>query len=45
VSWLLPLVAISPERRLWRCALWLSGVVLALQIVGYLPHNELIRAL
>jgi hypothetical protein len=45
VSWLLPLVAISSERRLWRCALWLSGIVLALQIVGYLPHNELIRAL
>jgi hypothetical protein len=45
VSWLLPLVAIGEDRRLWRCALWLSGVVLALQIVGYLPHNELIRAL
>jgi len=45
VSWLLPLVAIGADRRLWRCTLWLSGVMLALQIVGYLPHNELIRAL
>jgi hypothetical protein len=39
VAWLLPLVALSRDRRLWRAALWLTGVVMALQALGYIPHS------
>jgi hypothetical protein len=38
VSWLIPLAALSSSRRLWRSALVLSGVILATQLVGYIPH-------
>jgi hypothetical protein len=45
VSWLLPLTAVSTDRRLIRPTLWLTGIVLVLQmlqyagteIFGYLP--------
>lgn len=48
VSWLLPLAAISTDRRMLRPTLWLTGVVLALQmlqfagteIFGYLPTGS-----
>jgi hypothetical protein len=48
VTWLLPLAAISTDRRLIRPTLWLTGVVLALQmaqfagteIFGYLPTGS-----
>lgn len=48
VSWLLPLAAVSTDRRLIRPTLWLTGVVLALQmlqfagteIFGYLPAGS-----
>ncbi|MBV9164866.1 MAG: polyprenol phosphomannose-dependent alpha 1,6 mannosyltransferase MptB [Solirubrobacterales bacterium] len=38
VAWLLPLAALSANGRLWRSALVLSGVILAIQLVGYIPH-------
>ncbi len=38
VAWLIPLAALSSSRRLWRSALVLSGVILAIQLVGYIPH-------
>jgi len=44
VSWLLPLVALSADRRLWRTAMWLSGIVLGLQLLGYLPHPTALLA-
>lgn len=45
VAWLLPLAAVSTDRRLIRTTLWITGVVLALQVLqlagteifGYLP--------
>jgi hypothetical protein len=48
VTWLLPLAAISTDKRLLRPTLWLTGVVLALQmaqfagteIFGYLPTGS-----
>lgn len=48
VTWLLPLAAISTDRRLIRPTLWLTGVVLTLQmlqfagteIFGYLPTGS-----
>ncbi|MDQ6836515.1 MAG: glycosyltransferase 87 family protein [Actinomycetota bacterium] len=48
VSWLLPLAAVSTDRRIIRPTLWLSGVVLTLQmlqfagteIFGYLPTGS-----
>ncbi len=47
-TWLLPLAAVSTDRRLIRPTLWLTGVVLALQmaqfagteIFGYLPTGS-----
>jgi alpha-1,6-mannosyltransferase len=38
VVWLLPLAALSSERRLWRSALILTGLVLGLQLIDYIPH-------
>ena len=38
VGWLLPLVAIGHDRRLTRWALILTGIVLALQLIGYIPN-------
>jgi alpha-1,6-mannosyltransferase len=38
VAWLLPLVALSSDRRLWRTTIVMTGFVLAIQIVGYVPH-------
>jgi hypothetical protein len=48
VTWVLPLTAISTDRRLIRPTLWLTGVVLGLQILqfagtsifGYLPTGS-----
>jgi hypothetical protein len=38
VAWLMPLAALSKDRRLRRAALILSGVILAVQLIGYIPH-------
>ncbi len=39
VAWLLPLAALGRDRRLTRCAIGLTGVVLAMQLLGYIPHS------
>jgi alpha-1,6-mannosyltransferase len=39
VVWLLPLAGLSRDRRLWRAALILTGVVQALQLIDYVPHG------
>jgi alpha-1,6-mannosyltransferase len=39
VGWLLPLVALVHERRLWRAALWMTAIVMTLQALGYIPHS------
>ena len=38
VSWLLPLAALSKDQRLRRTAVVLSGVILTIQLIGYIPH-------
>jgi hypothetical protein len=40
VAWLLPLAALATDRRLWRTSLLISGVVLGIQLVGYVPHGS-----
>ncbi len=39
VAWLLPLAALATDRRLWNTAVALTGVVLLIELVGYLPHG------
>jgi hypothetical protein len=38
VGWLLPLAAISADERLRRSAVIATGVMLAIQLVGFIPH-------
>ncbi|HZE04054.1 MAG TPA: polyprenol phosphomannose-dependent alpha 1,6 mannosyltransferase MptB [Solirubrobacteraceae bacterium] len=38
VGWLLPLAALGRDRRLVKGSLIMTGVVLAFQLVGYIPH-------
>ncbi len=38
VSWLLPLVALARDRRLLSAAMTMTGVVLCIQLIGYVPH-------
>jgi hypothetical protein len=38
VAWLMPLAALGRDGRLWRTSLALSGVVLGLQLLDYIPH-------
>jgi alpha-1,6-mannosyltransferase len=40
VAWLIPLAALAADPRLTRVAVIGSGVVLAIQMVGYLPHGS-----
>jgi alpha-1,6-mannosyltransferase len=39
VAWLIPFVALGTDNRLWRAAIITTGVVQAIQLVGYLPHG------
>ncbi len=39
VAWLVPLAALASDRRLWRVALWTTGVILGIQLLGYIPHG------
>jgi hypothetical protein len=39
VAWMLPLAALAHDRRLWRMALVMTGVVQAIQLLGYIPHG------
>lgn len=38
VAWLMPLAALSANRRLGRSAVALSGVMLGIQLIGFIPH-------
>jgi uncharacterized membrane protein len=38
VAWLLPLVALCTDRRLWRYALIFTGWMLLITMLGYIPH-------
>lgn len=39
VAWLMPLAALGGDRRLWRAAIWMTGIVQAIQLIGYIPHG------
>jgi len=41
VAWLLPFAAVARDRRLWRTAIGMTGVVQAIQLLGYVPHHVL----
>lgn len=38
VAWLMPLAALGRDNRLWRVSIALSGVILGLQLLAYIPH-------
>jgi alpha-1,6-mannosyltransferase len=39
VAWLLPLAGLAADRRLWRVSIALSALILAINLVDYLPHS------
>jgi hypothetical protein len=39
VAWLIPLAALGADRRLWLTSLYMTGGVLAIQLIGYFPHG------
>ena len=41
VAWALPLAAVGRDRRLFQAALAITGVVLLVQVLGYIPHGGL----
>jgi hypothetical protein len=41
VAWLLPLAAIGHDRRLTRMTIGLTGLVLGIQLLGYIPHGAI----
>jgi hypothetical protein len=42
VAWLIPLAALASDRRLWRVAIVTTGVILAIQLIGYIPHGAVL---
>jgi alpha-1,6-mannosyltransferase len=42
VAWMLPLAALAHDRRLWRMAIVMTGIVQAIQLLGYIPHTALL---
>jgi alpha-1,6-mannosyltransferase len=38
VAWLLPLAALGTDRRLFKAALVMTGVILGIALLGYVPH-------
>jgi hypothetical protein len=39
VAWALPFAALGSDRRLWRTAIVLTGVVQGIELLGYIPHG------
>jgi hypothetical protein len=35
----MPLVGLCADRRLWRWAIVITGIVQGIQLVGYAPHG------
>jgi hypothetical protein len=40
VAWLLPLAALAADRRLWRTAIVMTGVIQGIELLGYIPHGR-----
>jgi alpha-1,6-mannosyltransferase len=45
VAWLMPLAALGRDRRLARVALALTGVVMGIDMLGYIPHGASVLGL
>jgi len=41
VAWLLPFAALGTDRRLLHAAIVITGVVLGVEVLGYIPHGAL----
>jgi hypothetical protein len=39
VAWLMPLVALCTDRRLWTTALWFTALIQLITMMGYIPHS------
>jgi hypothetical protein len=39
VAWLMPLAALGLDRRLLRVSIVMTGVVMFIQLLGYIPHG------
>jgi alpha-1,6-mannosyltransferase len=37
-AWLIPLAALGRDRRLWKTSIVMTGVILGIQLIGYIPH-------
>jgi hypothetical protein len=42
VAWLIPLAALGTDRRLWRIAIVMTGVIQGIQLLGYIPHSSVL---
>jgi alpha-1,6-mannosyltransferase len=40
VAWLVPFAALSTDRRLWKTAIVMTGVILGIELLGYIPHGS-----
>jgi Glycosyltransferase family 87 len=40
VAWLMPLAALGRDRALWKASLVLTGVIVCLQLLAYIPHGS-----
>jgi Glycosyltransferase family 87 len=38
VAWLVPFAALATDRRLWKMAIVITGVILGTEMLGYIPH-------
>lgn len=42
IAWMLPLAALGHDRRLWRMAVVMTGLVQVIQLLGYIPHTAFV---
>jgi alpha-1,6-mannosyltransferase len=45
VAWLIPFAALASDRRLWKAAVVMTGVIQGIQLLGYLPHASALLGL
>lgn len=45
IVWLLPLAALSRDRRLWATTLALTGAILVINLIDYFPHSSFVWSL
>ncbi len=45
VAWLLPLAVLGRDRRLLTVAMWLTGLITFINLLGYIPHGSSVLGL